>query len=306
MSSAMKRECGGPNEEESELRRGPWTLEEDSLLIHYITRHGEGRWNMLAKSAGLKRTGKSCRLRWLNYLKPDIKRGNLTPHEQLLILELHSKWGNRWSKIAQHLPGRTDNEIKNYWRTRVQKQARQLNIESGSKRFFDAVRCFWVPTLLQKMEQNTSSTSYSSVSNMNLGNSAAEASMPNSRVPSLSPSPPPQRESIEASNHSSSISSSFSNFSFDQSSMKFSEMPEISEQPNNPFQLFEQNVYNNQIQDNWYMNTNGYGYGMEGVNLDNLSIMESYDTSPSQLECQTGESDWVFGMNDALWNMDAM
>ncbi|KAL8170837.1 hypothetical protein V2J09_022641 [Rumex salicifolius] len=67
---------------------------------------------------GLKRTGKSCRLRWLNYLKPDIKRGNLTPQEQLLILELHSKWGNRWSKIAQHLPGRTDNEIKNYWRTK--------------------------------------------------------------------------------------------------------------------------------------------------------------------------------------------
>ncbi|KAE8698194.1 Transcription factor MYB57 [Hibiscus syriacus] len=82
-------------EEDSELRRGPWTLEEDTLLTHYITRHGEGRWNVLAKCAGLKRTGKSCRLRWLNYLKPDIKRGNLTPQEQLLILELHSKWGNR-------------------------------------------------------------------------------------------------------------------------------------------------------------------------------------------------------------------
>ncbi|OQU86413.1 hypothetical protein SORBI_3003G087600 [Sorghum bicolor] len=105
-----------------ELRRGPWTLEEDNLLMNYIACHGEGRWNLLARCSGLKRTGKSCRLRWLNYLKPDIKRGNLTPEEQLLILELHSKWGNRWSRIAQHLPGRTDNEIKNYWRTRVQKQ----------------------------------------------------------------------------------------------------------------------------------------------------------------------------------------
>uniref|UniRef100_A0A803PJ34 Uncharacterized protein n=1 Tax=Cannabis sativa TaxID=3483 RepID=A0A803PJ34_CANSA len=131
------------NEEEIELRRGPWTLEEDTLLIHYISLHGEGHWNLLAKRAGLKRTGKSCRLRWLNYLKPDIKRGNLTPQEQLLILELHSKWGNRWSRIAQHLPGRTDNEIKNYWRTRVQKQARQLNIESNSKKFIEAVRGFW-------------------------------------------------------------------------------------------------------------------------------------------------------------------
>jgi transcription factor MYB, plant len=100
---------------------------------------------------GLKRTGKSCRLRWLNYLKPDIKRGNLTPEEQLLILELHSKWGNRWSRIAQHLPGRTDNEIKNYWRTRVQKQARQLRVDANSAVFRDAVRCYWMPRLLEKM-----------------------------------------------------------------------------------------------------------------------------------------------------------
>ncbi|GMI99727.1 hypothetical protein HRI_003642000 [Hibiscus trionum] len=109
-------------EEDSELRRGPWTAEEDTLLTHYIDGHGAGRWNMLAKCAGLKRTGKSCRLRWLNYLNPDVKRGNLSLDEQILILELHSQLGNRWSKIAEHLPGRTDNEIKNYWRTRVQKQ----------------------------------------------------------------------------------------------------------------------------------------------------------------------------------------
>ncbi|KAK1321459.1 hypothetical protein QJS10_CPA03g00536 [Acorus calamus] len=138
-------------EEDMELRRGPWTLEEDTLLIHYIACHGEGRWNLLARCSGLKRSGKSCRLRWLNYLKPDVKRGNLSPEEQILILELHSKWGNRWSRIAQHLPGRTDNEIKNYWRTRVQKQARQLKVDANSKSFVEAVRCFWMPRLLQKM-----------------------------------------------------------------------------------------------------------------------------------------------------------
>ncbi|XP_072999482.1 transcription factor MYB2-like [Typha latifolia] len=157
----MSEKKGANNkiEEEMGLRKGPWTLEEDTLLIHYIACHGEGRWNLLARCSGLKRTGKSCRLRWLNYLKPDVKRGNLSPEEQFLILELHSKWGNRWSRIAQHLPGRTDNEIKNYWRTRVQKQARQLKVDANSAMFHDAVRCYWMPRLLGKMGSSQSTQS---------------------------------------------------------------------------------------------------------------------------------------------------
>nr|QNC43970.1 R2R3 MYB transcription factor [Freesia hybrid cultivar] len=108
----------------SEVRKGPWTMEEDLILVNYIANHGEGVWNTLAKSAGLRRTGKSCRLRWLNYLRPGVRRGNITEEEQLLIMDLHSRWGNRWSKIARQLPGRTDNEIKNYWRTRMQKKTK--------------------------------------------------------------------------------------------------------------------------------------------------------------------------------------
>ncbi|KAG0459955.1 hypothetical protein HPP92_023083 [Vanilla planifolia] len=108
--------------QETEVRKGPWTMEEDLILMNYIADHGEGIWNNLARSAGLKRTGKSCRLRWLNYLRPDVRRGNITPEEQLLIVQLHASWGNRWSKIARQLPGRTDNEIKNYWRTRTRKK----------------------------------------------------------------------------------------------------------------------------------------------------------------------------------------
>ncbi|KAL5204613.1 hypothetical protein ABZP36_009484 [Zizania latifolia] len=135
----------------AELRRGPWTVDEDLTLINYIADHGEGRWNALARAAGLKRTGKSCRLRWLNYLRPDVKRGNFTAEEQLLILDLHSRWGNRWSKIAQHLPGRTDNEIKNYWRTRVQKHAKQLNCDVNSDRFKDAMKYLWMPRLVERI-----------------------------------------------------------------------------------------------------------------------------------------------------------
>jgi transcription factor MYB, plant len=105
----------------------------------------------------LKRTGKSCRLRWLNYLRPDLRRGNITAQEQLLILELHSRWGNRWSKIARHLPGRTDNEIKNYWRTRVQKHARQLNCDVHSQQFKDLMRYLWMPRLLERIHSSSPS-----------------------------------------------------------------------------------------------------------------------------------------------------
>ncbi|XP_031274133.1 transcription factor MYB108-like [Pistacia vera] len=154
------------SEEEMDVRKGPWTVEEDSLLMNYVTIHGEGRWNSVARCAGLKRTGKSCRLRWLNYLRPDVRRGNISLQEQLMILELHSRWGNRWSKIAQHLPGRTDNEIKNYWRTRVQKQAKQLKCDVNSKQFRDAMRYVWMPRLLERIQATTHSSTGQPTSNV--------------------------------------------------------------------------------------------------------------------------------------------
>ncbi|KAF7052546.1 hypothetical protein CFC21_060630 [Triticum aestivum] len=104
------------------LKQGRWTAEEDDILTKYIAQHGEGSWRSLPKNAGLLRCGKSCRLRWLNYLSDGVKRGNFSKEEDNLIVKLHATLGSRWSVIASYLPGRTDNEIKNYWNAHLSRQ----------------------------------------------------------------------------------------------------------------------------------------------------------------------------------------
>ncbi|KAL1564405.1 transcription factor MYB83-like [Salvia divinorum] len=103
-------------------RKGLWSPEEDEKLMNYMVRNGQGCWTDIARNAGLQRCGKSCRLRWINYLRPDLKRGAFSPQEEHLIIHLHSILGNRWSQIAARLPGRTDNEIKNFWNSTIKKR----------------------------------------------------------------------------------------------------------------------------------------------------------------------------------------
>ncbi|XP_058728633.1 transcription factor MYB86-like [Vicia villosa] len=111
------------------LRKGLWSPEEDEKLFNHITRFGVGCWSSVPKQAGLQRCGKSCRLRWINYLRPDLKRGMFSQQEEDLIISLHELLGNRWAQIAAQLPGRTDNEIKNFWNSCLKKKLLKQGID---------------------------------------------------------------------------------------------------------------------------------------------------------------------------------
>lgn len=91
------------SDESRSLKKGPWTPEEDQKLVDYIGRHGHGSWNALPKLAGLNRCGKSCRLRWTNYLRPDIRRGRFSEEEERIIINLHSVLGNKYFSFNMHI-----------------------------------------------------------------------------------------------------------------------------------------------------------------------------------------------------------
>ncbi|XP_062224330.1 transcription repressor MYB6-like [Phragmites australis] len=124
------RSCDKPK---MNYRKGLWSPEEDQRLKDYILKHGLGCWSAVPAKAGLQRNGKSCRLRWINYLRPGLKRGMFSQEEEDVVINLQAKLGNKWSQIAMHLPGRTDNEVKNYWNSYLKKRVMQAQGGSNPK-----------------------------------------------------------------------------------------------------------------------------------------------------------------------------
>ncbi|KAK9095247.1 hypothetical protein Scep_026716 [Stephania cephalantha] len=116
------------------VRKGSWMAEEDHVLMDYVKKYGPRDWSSIRSKRLLPRTGKSCRLRWVNKLKPDLKIGcKFSPEEERVVIDLQARFGNKWAKIAAYLPGRTDNDVKNFWSTRQKRLARILKTPTQGK-----------------------------------------------------------------------------------------------------------------------------------------------------------------------------
>ncbi|KAJ0110826.1 hypothetical protein Patl1_00143 [Pistacia atlantica] len=110
-----------------EIRKGPWKAEEDEVLINHVKKYGPRDWSSIRSKGLLQRTGKSCRLRWVNKLRPNLKNGcKFSLEEERVVIELQAQFGNKWARIATYLPGRTDNDVKNFWSSRQKRLARIL------------------------------------------------------------------------------------------------------------------------------------------------------------------------------------
>ncbi|KAM7522399.1 hypothetical protein LguiA_012301 [Lonicera macranthoides] len=161
--------------DKANVKKGPWSPEEDAKLLEFMDKYGTGgNWIALPQKAGLKRCGKSCRLRWLNYLRPNIKHGEFSYDEDRIICTLYANIGSRWSIIAAQLPGRTDNDIKNYWNTKLKKKL--MNMAMAPSTQYEIIPPQLPPSLLHQSPLSLSSCytqTEPSIPQINLYNSSS-------------------------------------------------------------------------------------------------------------------------------------
>ena len=107
------------------LIKGPWTEEEDRMVLHLVEKNGPQKWTLIAENLP-GRIGKQCRERWHNHLNPKIKKISWSKEEEWILYLMHRGNGNKWAEIAKVLDGRTDNTIKNHWNSSMKKKLAEM------------------------------------------------------------------------------------------------------------------------------------------------------------------------------------
>eukprot|EP01017_Pseudomicrothorax_dubius_P045801 TRINITY_DN7978_c0_g1_i1.p1 TRINITY_DN7978_c0_g1~~TRINITY_DN7978_c0_g1_i1.p1 ORF type:complete len:477 (+),score=91.48 TRINITY_DN7978_c0_g1_i1:507-1937(+) len=137
------------------IHDAPWTEAEDELLLSLINQHGLKKWTLISKemnrlgNSAIFRQGKQCRERWINHLDPAINRGVWTVEEDMTLLSAFVTKGKKWSEISKIMEHRTENSVKNRWKSLLNKYQDDFCFV-GEKKDRDVELCQFILRLKKK------------------------------------------------------------------------------------------------------------------------------------------------------------